>query len=486
MEGIYFFGDYQRWNLGWNNPNQAGVFVAMWIPWMWGLGAWVAGDEYLGARRSWHGLRRDAAVTLVLAVELGLWFLLCKTYSRGALVAAVASGAVFLAWRHGIACKAGRWRWLAARVAGVALLLAMTGFFSRIDPRFVSQDASAGNRLTLWKGGLQMIAASPWDGWGAGNSGPAFMHWFQALDANEAYAGMVNSYLHVGVERGLPLLAGVIAIAATLLLIAFQASRLETHGDRMVVAAGCSLLVFLIANGFSTLWIFGDLWWLPAAAGLWILGVTAADYRMRMLELVRNSFAISALLSILATAILLVAGRSLAPHGLTIKPNRNDGWISCAGVGNPAVDILFFPDSSVIGEIWGKEVRRLASEVESSRIRVRSGGQTAAVPLDRDYQPRWIIACGKNAGEGFAALGNFPEADLILVHPLDRPVGPERLRGKISVILPMLDTRGTGRQWKVICRKRGWNCRTSPGVAQDVRLVWPGILTKEMDSRKIK
>ena len=137
----------------------------MWIPWLWALGAWVAGtrnEEKAG--RSWHGLRRDAAATLVLAAELVLWFLICKTYSRGALVAVVGGGMVFLSWRYAIGGMAGRWGWLAVRIAGVVFLLLMTGFFSRIDPRYVSQDASAGNRLTLWKGGLQMITASPWDG----------------------------------------------------------------------------------------------------------------------------------------------------------------------------------------------------------------------------------------------------------------------------------------------------------------------------------
>lgn len=480
MEGIYFFGEHVRWNLGWNNPNPAGLFVAMWIPWMWGLGAWVAGGKDLGARRSWHGLRPDAAVTLVLAVELGLWFLLCKTYSRGALVAVVGSGVVFLGWRYAIGGMSGRWGWLAARLAGVVLLLLLTGFFSRIDPRFVSQDASAGNRLMLWKGGLQMVAASPWDGWGAGNSGPAFMNWFQAQKANEQYAGMVNSYLHVGVERGLPLLTAVITSGMGLMAMAWQTSRaLRGRAGVNVAAAGCSWLVFLIANGFSTLWIFKNLWWLPGFAALWIMGSVLAAQREAVLGITGRSLGLSAVFSVCVAALMWVAGHMMAAD-IRISPGSGDGWILCGdGTKNSRLEVMLFPDPSVLGETWGKEVRLLAGELNQSRIRVATAGRTN-IPIDARFCPRWIIACGGEVEEGFSALGEFPEAHLILVHPLGRPSVPEEFRGKVTVILPMLDTRGTGRQWKMICKRLGWEFRTSPGVGQDVRLAWPEVLMKEM------
>ena len=108
---------------------------------------------------------------------------------------------------------------MVARLAGIGILLAATGFFSRIDPRFVAGDASAGNRLVLWKGGLQMMAAAPWHGWGSGRSGSGFMHWFQPLESTQEYAGMVNSYLHVGVEYGLPVLAGAMTVMLALVTL---------------------------------------------------------------------------------------------------------------------------------------------------------------------------------------------------------------------------------------------------------------------------
>ena len=111
---------------------------------------------------------------------------------------------------------------VAVRLSGIGILLWLTDFLWRIEPGYVSQDVSAGNRLTLWKGGLQMIATSPLEGWGRGKSGDGFMHWFQPLDANEAYAGMVNSYLHVGVEYGLPVLLGVLVAFFTLVILSLN------------------------------------------------------------------------------------------------------------------------------------------------------------------------------------------------------------------------------------------------------------------------
>lgn len=35
-----------------------------------------------------------------------------------------------------------------------------------------------------------------------------------------------------------------------------------------------------------------------------------------------------------------------------------------------------------------------------------------------------------------------------------------------------------GHRWRAECKRQGWKCLASPGVAQDVRLVWPGLLNE--------
>ena len=193
IEGIYFFGDQVRWNLGWPNPNPAGAFVAMCLVFLF------AGHVCFRAPadRRW----RFFGLALLL-IESGLWFLLCKTYSRGALLAAVCGMlfyflGLFFFRLQGLSrsrvCVG-----LLLRFALLACLLWITGFFGRIDPGFVAEDASVGNRAVLWQGGAQMLWHKPLTGWGVGESGPQFMHWFQPVDASAQYAGMVNSYHGAG------------------------------------------------------------------------------------------------------------------------------------------------------------------------------------------------------------------------------------------------------------------------------------------------
>ena len=496
MEGIYFFGEHLRWNLGWSNPNQAGVFVAMWIPWLWALGAWAAGGEDIGAGRSWHGLRRDAAATMVvLAAELGLWFLLCKTYSRGALVAVGVSGVVLILWR-----LIRDWRFrgiglMSVRMAAIGVLLFATGFFSRIDPRFVSQDASAGNRLVLWKGGLQMIAASPWRGWGAGRSGGSFVHWFQPLDATERYAGMVNSYLHVGVEYGLPVLVAVMTGAVGMWIISWKlgrggvGARRSDNGlardapatsktfkmESLMLGAGCSWLVFLIANVFSTLWIFTNLWWLPAADGLVILGIGFVTSGRFFFGAVVRSMAAASVVSLLIGVGLHGKGKSIA--GDVRMVYHPGGDVAVTGGGRNGVRVLFFPEPSVLGDDWGKEIRRLATTVGFRDFEIVTPlGNSADACAVSCASPRVIVACGSRFPAGISALLRFPDAHLILLHPLGKPVVPEGFKGRVSVILPMLDTRNSGRGWKAICKRKGWAISISAGVGQDIRPVWPGVL----------
>lgn len=466
MEGIYFFGEYERWNLGWENPNQAGVFVAMWIPFFW-----------VAARKcNWVGW-------LTLILELGLWFLLCKTYSRGALVAVAAAGCFWMLGKMWM--ERGGFRAVfpsrvaVGRLLGISALLFATGFFARIDPSYVSQDASAGNRLTLWKGGLQMISAAPWQGWGKGNSGSGFMQWFQPLEADEAYAGMVNSYLHVGVEYGLPVLAVVLAAALYLLALSVPRSGSNITGigknGWVRLAAGASLVVFLVANVFSTLWIFGNLWWLVGLGiGLVLLGSYGeGGVCIRMRNLLGGACAVAVLLC----SCLFLAGK-LSREELIVRLDEGRDVLVHTRDSARSFRVLFFPDRSVLGDSWGKEIRRLATDVRfrDGEILV-AGGDLRKI----QHQATVIIACGGSAQKGMDAVAAFPESRLILVHPIGRPDQDWTGNGKVSVLLPGLDTSGGGGIWRRISKRNGWECKVSKGVAQDIRLIWPSVLPDLQD-----
>lgn len=494
MEGHYYFGEHLRWNLGWSNPNQSGAFVAMFLAWCW-MAACVTGRSWWSVVGRWF----------VLALELGLWFLLCKTYSRGALVAALVSGVLFFVWlrwtkrgqrgspshevdtiRESDGPKSMRWGVAATRVIGIAVLLGMTDFFARVDPRFVSQDASAGNRLALWKGGLQMIHASPWQGWGVGQSGVQFSHWFQDLSGKEKYAGMVNSYLHVGVERGLPMLVLWLTMGIAVVMLAFRSTR-KGQGAASVpllMGAGCSILTFMVVNVFSTLWIFKHLWWQPALAALVVICVVVIRHRKRAFSMGIRATMMAATLSSLAGVVLYAAGAKFSSQtawiGSTANPpvsfdaRRNVVTLSS---GQTAGRLLFFPENSVLGDDWGKEIRRLAMD-ESYRayqITIPLSTDGATIP-ESSPQPTTIVACGNRWSAGFQTFKQHHNANLLLLHPVGIPEVPEGLTGSVSVMLPMLDTRNAGRPWKALCREKQWKVTTNPGVGQDVRAAWPKVL----------
>jgi hypothetical protein len=63
-----------------------------------------------------------------------------------------------------------------------------------------------------------------------------------------------------------------------------------------------------------------------------------------------------------------------------------------------------------------------------------------------------------------------------LVHPLGKPSVLDECAGRVSVMLPMLDTRNTGRIWRTIGKEKGWEILTSSGVGQDLRSLWPEVL----------
>src|SRR5690606_12442011 len=131
---------------------------------------------------------------------------------RGALVAILSAGgfvgmtSLFRHWRMGRLCRRefsaeevlitpGQnplRTWLGVgilRLCLIGFIVVSVGFFDRIDPTFVAQDDSAGNRVPLWKGGLQMIASAPCTGWGVETSRAQYTQWFQPYDHTTRYAG---------------------------------------------------------------------------------------------------------------------------------------------------------------------------------------------------------------------------------------------------------------------------------------------------------
>ncbi|MGH8019265.1 MAG: O-antigen ligase family protein [Opitutaceae bacterium] len=112
--------------------------------------------------------------------------------SRGGLLAVTAAACFFSGVRF-IGHRKIVWPalfWGSLRVATITILLLATGFVGRMTPSYTRGDASAMNRLDLWRGGAVLAASAPLLGWGDGESGRAYMNWFQSADRTEGYATM--------------------------------------------------------------------------------------------------------------------------------------------------------------------------------------------------------------------------------------------------------------------------------------------------------
>ncbi len=524
FEADFLFRGMQRWNLGWPTPNYAGAFLAVLL---------ALGFAFSGSRGKW----------MVLLAEAGGLFLLAKTYSRGAVVAWVA------AWAFGILAMRA-WRdsgdplqrtlWIARPLMlGVMLLIAGFGW-SRAgnvgsvvgsgggeqrentggtpvpvseDARGVdttggapvplSEDGSVVNRLALWRGGLKMIAVAPGSGWGAGESGRAYMNWFQDMDRTEGFSTMVNSFLHVGVEYGLGALAVVLAALGWVLSLAWMGAREEfsetdsegrerlrergtrTRGARWALAAGASLVAWAVANVFTTLWIDWKLWVVPGGAALILLwmGVRQGwrmSVRRAALSAVASGLAVGALYGV-GIWLSRVSAERVVPGAFgTVVVQRSA--TSAGGVGETW---HVWPDATVLGASPGKELRRwLATRSGDARLVVhRAAAQAGEVP----GRGEGVMLFGRQA-ERVASAGMSEAGAVWLIHPLV-PVPPAAMSGKmagdvgrvvsgganVAVVLPEIDEAGNGAGWRAWAARVGARVVVSPGCGLDIRAAWPEV-----------
>jgi len=513
MEGTYYFGDELRWNLGWENPNQAGAFIATLIPFLWAIFEILGrrgGRGGSGGRSPW--IPWGFAFGSILG-ETALWFLLCKTYSRGALVAIAGAACFHLLFQWRVP-QGRRHRAIAAEfgLRGVTVLILLwgTGFIHRISPEFAAQDASVGNRLSLWRGGLRMVSEAPFFGWGTDQSGVQFMHWFQSLDADERYAGMVNSYLHVAVERGLSVLAPVLAVLMGFVLLgvmmwgAGSGGRLAgadsseeeslsgAHPDgatrrwtgALALAASSSLVAFLGANVFSTLWIFPHLWWVPAVAAFSILLFVffSHDLGNGVVALGRATLAGGAS-AVGVSVMIFVLGTSIGDD-LDIEFAKRDGlWLRNSSTRETNASVLVLPDPLVLGENYGKAVRRLVRDERFPPRRLfvpfpDESGAFASSLRGADLEGiDMVIACGRHCTTDFSG---FDGVRILLLHPTRPPndIDVDALPGpkRVDILLPAIDLSGQSRRWERVARRQGWTLTVNSGVALDVRAVWPDCL----------
>ena len=372
------------------------------------------------------------------------------------------------------------------RIVAVVACLFASNFSARLAPDYTRSDRSALNRLDLWKGGLELVAASPLRGWGWGESGAAYMQWTQPLDRTEAYKSMVNSYLTVAVEAGLPVFALLLTGVLTPLVLGVWLVR-GGSGGRLTLAVGLSACwaIWLGCLFFSNLWIIFKLWIVPGASAVVIVAWSAAKagraLRARRDQPVPQAFASEreAVTPYLgagaATAFVLALGAWITglfltrstPLELTREPS---GIVRLGPRGKPSGDWLeVYPDTAVLGKTYGHELRRwLLVAAHPSVLRI----QSPLAPVSLRSEGHSAVIFGEQVIR--ASLANKP---VCLVHPFGiSPSDISSLAAGSRVVLAGIDPTGGRYSWETWALERGADVLVNEGLATDVRLRWPAII----------
>lgn len=425
MEGIFYFGDRLRWNLGFETPNIAGAMVAVAIAFLLPFTSKIPDKK-----------RRRFAFAVLLAVEISLWFVLAKTYSRGALVAAgicfICCNAFMLLRTESKCMILGI---ALAKAVAVSAILLYTGFSNRISPEYINNDGSTSGRIALWTGGLKMVAQAPVYGWGVDKSGEEYINWYQDFPDERKYAGMVNSYLHITVERGLPALFAALSILAFLFFADFRLWL--KNEDLFALALGLALLSLCVSNIFSTLWIVSSIGY----TGITIAAVSViyAIFKWRKIL----TFAKIAMLSIASAASICMC---LYLAGLALKPkfiSKHSDHITLAPDRPTDKRIAAIADKEKFGKYFGKILRKAYVKTNPETVL----DIYCEIPKNAEGYDKLIVT-GK-----FAQTFQPPtSAKIVYINPIGNPPPPSGLTNAI-IYLPRFDIYNQNTKWINAARK---------------------------------
>jgi len=496
----YHFNGHLRWSLFWENPNYTAAFLACLLGWLW------CAQHSLSLEFKFKRLTLGVLLT-VYALELGVWFLLAKTYSRGGLVAATA-GMLFFFVLHGLRGRGkvaqtflsvpsvkfvkigtGRsvcatftgWkpvlRGIITRVAVVAVICIAVGFAPRLSPAYAMQDNSVLNRFEMWKGAMTMMHDSPLHGWGRGLGGVAYVDWYQPLEALQRPIGFVNSYLEIAVEYGTHVLFVALACALAFVLMAVKLRKRHVWA----LGAGSVFITWLIANLLTSLWAEPTLWILPGVAMVCL--IVGALLATPLFSSIRRKsgvasnvptweqdapatlkiLAISSAASLIICGLLVLAGGAMSKdRKYRARPLRQSDAVLVAKRGNDRDEQPIFEiwvDGAVFGNFWGKTLRAMLDGTRGIKLLVYAPWAHGNVHLDKN--PQASIYSGFQV-EAINANRN-PAGKIIILHPNGLPpVGETILNTEKVVCLPAVDASSFSMPWKIWAAKHAERSLYSP------------------------
>ena len=316
-----------------------------------------------------------------------------------------------------------------AKAVAVSVILLYTGFSNRISPEYIGNDGSTSGRIALWTGGLKMVAQAPVCGWGVDKSGEEYINWYQDFSDERKYAGMVNSYLHIVIERGLPTLFAALSILAFLFFADFR--LWQKNGDLFALALGLAMLSLCVSNIFSTLWIVSSIKY---------MGITVAAVSViYAIFKGRNSlpFAKIAMLSIASAASICLC---LYLTGLALQPkfiSKYTDHITLAPDRPTDKRIAVIADKDTFGKNFGKTLRKAYVKANPETVL----DVYCEIPKNTKGYDKFIVT-GK-----FAQIFQPPTSTkIVYINPIGNPPPPSNLTNA-TIYLPRFDIYNQNSKW---------------------------------------
>lgn len=362
-----FWRDGERLKLWFRNPNLAGGFLAL-------CAICALGLLYV---RVWPVKALGALTALAILVPL------VKTGSRAALLAFVGGCCLMAATRF----KALLSRKVLLPVLACAVLvggyLAFCGDSGRFTTKLFVEGSSKTSRFPIWREVPRMIADAPL-GWGAGNSGKAYIRWYQR-EQTCLLEDLISGHCTFLAEHSWPIRFAYLFVWIVFGLLFFRNALLGRSPVPLGVAGALAFLGVLHP-------IFSS-WELVSLASVVGLSAVAVWRDWRGVK----KFALPSALTAAAVCFLIFAVGRWVPTGGGAVPIRGGSAAVCINGSEPATWIVD-DDYALHGGYWwllGKEIRDWCGEDPSSRS-VGHAFSAKAVPACC----RHLVLVGE-AGESF-------------------------------------------------------------------------------------
>jgi len=474
----YYYGDNLRFDLWFDNPNHAGIFLVCLIPFIW----W--GLKESGRINTRWIYRTVFVVGWVL--HFTMLYFLAMTYSRGSFVALLIAAiywvgqvAVSRATNHSggshPSAKNSFTIFIRAVIVSILFFIVMaivTQSGYRVVQGLGGEDDSVGNRLIVWKGGLEMIAENP-SGVGYGRSGDYFMQYYQPLGMQTGYKSLINTWLTGIAEWGITVSGVALFFVIFIFCLSREGMIRKGQGTLGVITLGSSLIGFLAGTFFSNITPIWSLWILPLVC-LMILGVNAFMYvRTQGKGVSLKPFYTGMVITISLIFLVVSTGIWLGndnPLSIKESPDGQIIRICPKDTSNPSKKWLVFIDSRVWGSHYGHAMRELA-ELHHLELLICTDKKLGKFEgLDR------VIISGGHIDQLPAILESYQAADYLVIIPslAPPPSAVEHPRfQKVKVILPGMDP--------LLCQE--WQSKVSgpdqllilPGIEQNIMWAWQEV-----------